>query len=304
MSDYTLRLRAAEQVLAEHGFATLQDAQAALDEERFSALMLAIAAREKRLTKKYAPREVVLGGGFGGASSIPPATKALLGVNVAVFIAQYALAQASAQPGAQPGIVRALFDTVFQPTSPEAVAVDHCWPLLTSCFMHLGLWHIALNGLSLIVLGGLVERLYGSLRFLGIYLVSGVVGSVAMAFAQGPGAGASGAISGLVGVLAAVGLRTRYARSITADIAWATARYTIIGSVLFTLVDPNIGWSAHLAGALTGAALALILPSQQQVVTGVRARLVSTLAIALVVAPLLLLLPLIPAVARVASSAS
>ena len=58
MSDFTLRLRATEQVLAEHGFASLQEAQAALDEERFGALMLAIAARERKLTKKHAPREI------------------------------------------------------------------------------------------------------------------------------------------------------------------------------------------------------------------------------------------------------
>ncbi len=294
MSDYTLRLRAAEQVLAEQGFASLQDAQAALDEERFTALMLAIAAREKKLTRKYAPREVVLGDGLLGGGATPPATKALLIVNVAVFIARYVFAQASDQLGT----VRALFDTIFQPTSPAALSADHCWPLLTSCFMHLGVWHIATNGISLLVLGGLVERFYGPLRFLGIYLVSGVVGSVAMAFIQGPGVGASGAISGLVGVLAIIGLRRRRSGGIAAEIAWATARWTIIGSILFTLVDTNIGWSAHLAGALTGGLLALILPTQQQVLTGARARLIHALAIALVAGPLLLLLPLVPALAH------
>lgn len=307
MSDFTLRLRATEQILAEHGFASLGDAQAALDEERFGALMLAIAARERKLLKKHAPREVALGDGLLGSAPTPRATKALLGVNVAVFLAQYLLTSASAPPGAPgpdgggapvPNPALALFYTAFQPTSRGAVALNHCWPLLTSCFMHLGLAHIAMNMLSLIVLGGMVERLYGSLRFLGLYLASGVVGSIVGALVQGPGVGASGAISGMVGVLAVMGLRGRGSGRLAADIAWGTARWAIVASILFTLVSPNIGWSAHLGGALAGAALALVVPPERQVLTGLRARLVSALAVVLVAGPLLLLLPLLPALAR------
>jgi rhomboid protease GluP len=76
------------------------------------------------------------------------------------------------------------------------------WRLLSCCFVHFGFMHIAMNMLGLYLVGPLVERMWGHLRFLAIYLISGLVGSCAMSITlRHPlalGAGASGALWGVM----------------------------------------------------------------------------------------------------------
>ena len=79
------------------------------------------------------------------------------------------------------------------------------WRLVTNVFLHGGLIHLAVNMWSLLVIGPLVERLYGNLAFAIIYLASGVGGAIA-SLAASPlriGVGASGAICGVLGGLVA-----------------------------------------------------------------------------------------------------
>jgi rhomboid protease GluP len=69
-------------------------------------------------------------------------------------------------------------------------------------FIHYGIIHLLINSYSLYIIGPQVERSFGHLRFLAIYILSGVAGSVA-SFALGAyrSAGASGALFGLFGAL-------------------------------------------------------------------------------------------------------
>ena len=84
---------------------------------------------------------------------------------------------------------------------PLRVAVDgEYWRLLGSAFLHIGLLHLAGNLLSLAIVGPALERVFGWWRFLAIYLVSALGGSVAVYLFGSPYgavAGASGAIYGL-----------------------------------------------------------------------------------------------------------
>ncbi|MBP3951241.1 rhomboid family protein [Bacillus suaedae] len=76
------------------------------------------------------------------------------------------------------------------------------WRFFTSMFLHIGFVHLAMNSLALIYLGGAVERMYGTRRFLIIYLIAGLIGSIAsFAFNTKVSAGASGAIFGCFGAL-------------------------------------------------------------------------------------------------------
>ena len=86
------------------------------------------------------------------------------------------------------------------------IEVHQWWRVVTAMFLHGGLIHIGLNMMSLFQLGPIVEEIYGSGRFLFIYVVTGAFGFVCSAFA-GHGhfsLGASGALLGLVGVLLAL----------------------------------------------------------------------------------------------------
>lgn len=78
------------------------------------------------------------------------------------------------------------------------------WRLGSALFLHFGLFHLGMNMLSLWDGGRLVERMYGSGRFLLVYFASGLVGNLSSLIAQGDRAvsgGASGAIFGVYGAL-------------------------------------------------------------------------------------------------------
>jgi rhomboid protease GluP len=77
------------------------------------------------------------------------------------------------------------------------------WRLLTAMFLHGNLVHIFFNGYALFVLGPETERIFSTPRFLALYFLSGLAGSLASyQFSPQPSVGASGAIFGLIGALA------------------------------------------------------------------------------------------------------
>jgi membrane associated rhomboid family serine protease len=141
--------------------------------------------------------------------------------------------------------------------------------LVTPIFIHAGLLHLLLNSYALWVVGIQVEKLYGSARFLLIYLLSGVGGVAGSYLGQAllhktvdaPSVGASGAIFGLFGVLAVFGFRYRretppaIRRALTAGVLPVIVINLFIG---FSI--PFIDNSAHIGGLLTGAVLALVVP--------------------------------------------
>jgi len=137
-----------------------------------------------------------------------------------------------------------------------AVVLNHqYWRLLTSVFLHGGAVHLAMNMWSLMVIGPLVERLYGNLAYAVIYLASGVGGAIA-SLAVSPtrvGVGASGAICGVLGALAAFLLihRRVIPKSILKSFRGSLISVIVFMAILSIFV-PNIDQEAHLGGVFTG----------------------------------------------------
>lgn len=127
------------------------------------------------------------------------------------------------------------------------------WRLLTAMFVHGGFFHLALNMLALWMLGQSLEPMLGRARYLALYLISGLGGSVMVAVLapNTSTVGASGAIFGLLAALLIIG------RHIGANV---TGLLVILG-INFALgfFIRNIAWQAHLGGAIVGAIVALIL---------------------------------------------
>ncbi|GHP12887.1 rhomboid family intramembrane serine protease [Lentilactobacillus fungorum] len=87
-----------------------------------------------------------------------------------------------------------------------AIRAGQYWRLVTPIFIHIGFTHILMNGITLYFIGMYVEQLFGHLRFLVIFLVSGIVGNLAsFTFSVGLSAGASTAIFGLFGAFMMLG---------------------------------------------------------------------------------------------------
>jgi rhomboid protease GluP len=88
--------------------------------------------------------------------------------------------------------------------TPDALARHQWWRLVTPLFVHAdGLRQIAFNFTAILIVGVIVERIFGSRLWLLIYFVSGIVGEIAGFAWQPQGAGASVAGAGLLGALAA-----------------------------------------------------------------------------------------------------
>ena len=126
----------------------------------------------------------------GRGSVLPIATYAILGITVAISLAQVTSTEGDL-------ITNALA------LDKKAVAQGEIWRLWTVTLVHGGLLHLAFNMYALYICGPLVEQIYGSLRMVFFYLVSAAGGSIAtFAFGEAEGGvGASGAIFGLFGVL-------------------------------------------------------------------------------------------------------
>jgi len=179
--------------------------------------------------------------------SRPIVTWALLAIIVVVFIIETLLG------GSTEVDVLIRMGAKYTPL----IAAGEYWRLFTSMFLHIGVTHLAFNGYALFVIGTELERLEGPGRFLAIYLLSGLFGSLASyALSDSLAAGASGAIFGIIGALAAFFLVHRERLG-----AWGSRRLANIGIVIvFNLIwgfsqPGRIDNYAHVGGLLAGLAL-------------------------------------------------
>lgn len=139
--------------------------------------------------------------------------------------------------------------------------------LVTPIFIHGGLLHLAFNSYALWANGPLVEKLYGSARFLLIYLLSGiggVVGSYIWQMATDhpdvPSVGASGALFGLFGLLAVFGYKYKETPQSFQSALRSSVLPTIVINLIIGFSVPFIDNGAHLGGLLAGALLAFAVP--------------------------------------------
>ena len=142
------------------------------------------------------------------------------------------------------------------------------WRLFTSMFLHIGFMHLAFNAYALFIFGLEMERLYGPGRFLLIYILSGLFGSLASFAFRGPlvlSAGASGAIFGIIGMnLAYFTLHHdsfgQFGRQ------RMTSTLFIIGiNLVFGFTMPGIDNLAHMGGLAAGFALGFGMAPRYQV---------------------------------------
>lgn len=153
---------------------------------------------------------------------------------------------------------------------PAAVLSGHnLWTFITSMFMHASVTHLFVNMLSLIFIGGFVERLIGKKRYLWLYLGSGLFAGiffVAVAYFTGIdinayAVGASGAIFGLGGLLAVLTPKLPVLVFFIIPMPmWAAMVFLL--AVLWLLsasLGLHIGNFAHLGGFMAGLVYGLYL---------------------------------------------
>ncbi len=196
-------------------------------------------ARQAPVTR-WRPRAGAGAGQRGalGATRLTPVVGILIAINVVVYL-----------------IEQTNYVSIVSRFALLPIAVHHQpYRLLTAAFLHANLGHIFFNMVSLAILGAPVEATLGRARFIAVYLLAALGGSVA-SYIFSPalqyGLGASGAVFGLMGAYFVLARRHRWDTT--------TVLVLIVFNFGYSFIQSGIDWRAHLGGLLTGAAVAFAL---------------------------------------------
>jgi membrane associated rhomboid family serine protease len=183
----------------------------------------------------------------GYAGDEPLATYVLIGICVAAFIAELAtggtLGEARISDAAREGAVSKL-----------AVANGDFYRLLTAGFLHADITHLIFNMLSLWILGQLLEPQFGHVRFVLIFLVSVLAGSLAIIVTDSAGLGASAGVFGLLGA----GLVSQWLGGYSINPA-ENGLALWLGINLVLSFRPGISLAGHIGGLIGGAIAGAVL---------------------------------------------
>ncbi len=138
---------------------------------------------------------------------------------------------------------------------PDIIFHNEWWRIVTAGFLHGGTLHILMNMWVLFDLGAQVDEMFGTARFLVIYLFSNITGFLASMYLlpRSLSVGASAAIFGLIGAMIALGVRERHSAIRSFYVRWA-----IYGLVMSFLPGFAADWAAHIGGLAGGFLIGLI----------------------------------------------
>jgi membrane associated rhomboid family serine protease len=179
--------------------------------------------------------------GIVGSTNPTPVVIALVAINVVCFLASGL------------GSDSAVSRFALQPI--DIHYFHQYYRLFTAMFLHANFLHIASNMIALLIVGPAVEVMLGKTRFVVLYLLAGLGGSVCsylLSPASEFGIGASGAIFGLMGAYVVLARRQRKPMG------------PVVGLIVINLLiglTGNIDWRAHIGGLVVGGLLALAFDS-------------------------------------------
>lgn len=199
---------------------------------------------------------------LGTSGGVPIATYVLIGLNAIAFLGEmFAGGGGSGSVEAGQNLTgdgglcgNAIADGGFCGVEPQDGGEP--FRIITGAFLHAGPLHLLLNMFALYVLGTLIEPAIGTLRFVAIYFVALLAGSLGALLATDPNqvtVGASGAIFGLMGA-AFVIARYRGMQEIQSQIG-----LFVVLNLVFTFAVPGISIGGHIGGLIGGAIAALIV---------------------------------------------
>lgn len=209
-----------------------------------------------------------------GRDAVPPArarinevtgtdhfiSRLILTINIAIFvmmlIADIRAGGDTSQVLMRPG------NTTFYAFGGRLISLinqGEWWRIITPNFIHLGIMHLLFNSFALYQIGPLVEELYGSQKFIFLYLATGIVSNLAAYTFFINGAGASGSIFGLIGLMAVYGYR------IGGAFGRGLMRQMLIWAAFGILMGFGIGADnvSHIGGMIAGAVFGFIIKPEE-----------------------------------------
>ena len=178
----------------------------------------------------------------------PIITVALIIINIIVFALMYMLGNGS-------------YDSTtlesFGAFKRDLILNGQYYRLITSAFIHIGITHLLVNCYSLYVIGRQLESFLGKIKFLVVYLVSALTGSLlSMVFPMRLSVGASGAIFGLLGSILYFGYNYRV---YLGTVLRSQIIPLIIINLLIGFILPGINNAAHIGGLIGGILITMAI---------------------------------------------
>lgn len=173
-------------------------------------------------------------------------TYVLLALNTLVWLAMTALG------GSEDIRILVLFGAKYQPL----IVAGEYWRLLTANFLHIGILHLLMNSYALYLFGLQVERRFGRLRFVVLYLLSGLGGTILSYIGSSAlSAGASAAVFGLIGAATVYYAIYREAFGSQGRRQLGSLLLVMGYNLLWGLMNSQIDNLGHLGGLLVGLAM-------------------------------------------------
>jgi membrane associated rhomboid family serine protease len=198
--------------------------------------------------------------------------RTLLVVLVACFLLELLVSQFSPNEGERPhftldptglGMLRSgAVYAMGRHGGPNPLMRSEPWRLVTAMLLHGGVFHILMNGLSLLSLGMFVEALFGPAMFWIVFTLTGVVGNLVVVWFSQPGIaiGASGGIFGLFGAL--LGWTVRRGGTFGRELRRQLLQSLLINAVISFM--PGVSMAAHAGGFASGFVLVWLLPMMHE----------------------------------------
>lgn len=221
---------------------------------------------------------------FGGrAVAKPYVTWTILGAMVAGFLAQLGTSDPIGRAGASPLVWELAMLGLGQVEGGTLLGVlaGEWYRLITAAFLHGSVFHLLFNGYAMYVLGTQLERWLGHGRFLTLWVLGALAGSV-LSLLVAPNqfsVGASGAIFALFGAVFVIGRKLRLDLRMVGVL--------LVVNLVLTFVVPQISWTAHIGGLVAGFLLGAVFAHLPGGSAGNRARTVTHAMLAAAFAALL-----------------
>ncbi|MEN6314420.1 MAG: rhomboid family intramembrane serine protease [Clostridiaceae bacterium] len=202
------------------------------------------------IRKKHEENTLVL------AAKKPWLTYTLMGINIAVWalLTLYAMIKGDS------------YNTLlieFGAKENFRILNGEYWRFVTPIFLHANLLHMAINTYSLYAVGRTVEQIFGHLKYILVYMIAGIIGSImSFMFSINPSVGASGSLFGLLGALLYFGVenpvlfRRYFGNNVIA---------TIVINIIFGFSRSGIDNYAHIGGLIGGFLSSGIVTSKKSV---------------------------------------
>lgn len=186
---------------------------------------------------------------------IYPVTSGLLVLNLLVFLAMQLAYPFRGASGEAVFAFGGLLGAYIQAIPSQS------YRLLTSSFVHIGWQHLAMNALSLYMVGKIAEQVWGKLAYISLYLLAGVFGGL-LTMLLSPTVLSAGASSSIFGLFAAVAVLGYFGRGSFLGQLGSSFQTLIVVNLVLNLFMPDVNIWGHLGGAIGGGLLALALPNR------------------------------------------